>query len=225
MTSRITTPDEFVVRDCTLITRMARLDSAMNLRELHHRVVACPPQSLYHHFCETALRPTFDDPEFRNDFATWTARTLRDRVLAERLGALDPWNFAGLEQLRGRVSHILDDRLAELPMIPWAPRGQEFRFMESVTIVFDTGLRVHHPSALPTVLPQLPESSFYYHLIDGRRRPPYGLDDFSSWLIEYGDMCAAAVQGLAELETYYMTLTQLKTAMTNWADSYFRGWS
>ena len=76
----------FAVKDCALIARMAGIDTALNLRELRERLKIAPVECLFHHFCETQIRPTFDDPEFRNDFAIWTARELHDRVLAERLG-------------------------------------------------------------------------------------------------------------------------------------------
>ncbi|HKL49292.1 MAG TPA: DUF5752 family protein, partial [Desulfuromonadales bacterium] len=62
----------FRVRDCALITRMAGISSALNLRELRERVATCPLESLYHHFCETVIRASFDDPEFRNDLAVWS---------------------------------------------------------------------------------------------------------------------------------------------------------
>ncbi len=72
----------FRVKDCALITRMAGISSVMNLRELRERLAVCPLESLYHHFCETQIRASFGDPEFRNDFAVWASRYRGDRVLA-----------------------------------------------------------------------------------------------------------------------------------------------
>ena len=70
----------FEVKDCTLITRMGGVEPALNLRELRERIKICPIESLYHHFCETVIRPSFDDPEFRNDFAVWAAHSMHDRL-------------------------------------------------------------------------------------------------------------------------------------------------
>ena len=89
MSEKIERPP-FKVQDCAIITRMGGVSSAVNLRELRERIAVCPNETLYHHFCETLVRPTFDDPEFRNDFAVWASRHLRDRVLAERLGIIKP---------------------------------------------------------------------------------------------------------------------------------------
>jgi hypothetical protein len=82
---------------------MAGIDTALNLRELRERLKIAPVECLFHHFCETQIRPTFDDPEFRNDFAIWTARELHDRVLAERLGIINPYANGSFEDLRAMV--------------------------------------------------------------------------------------------------------------------------
>ena len=81
----------FAVKDCTLLVRMSGLAPAANLRELRDRIAACNENVLFHHYCETTLRVTFDNPDYRNDFAAWAKLYLGDRVLAERLGILDPY--------------------------------------------------------------------------------------------------------------------------------------
>ncbi|MFH0813630.1 MAG: DUF5752 family protein [Pseudomonadota bacterium] len=73
----------FEVTDCALLTRMSGMPPAFNLRELKDRIAACSPDVLYHHFCETPLVPSFDYPDYRNDFAVWAKCQLGDEVLAE----------------------------------------------------------------------------------------------------------------------------------------------
>jgi hypothetical protein len=93
---------------------------------------------------------TFDNPDYRNDFAVWAKLYLGDRDLAERLGSLDPYSFASMEELRGATLEVIDERLSELTMIPWARPGDEFFFMESNTVVFDTGARITNlPGSAP----------------------------------------------------------------------------
>ena len=84
---------EFAVQDCTLLARMSGLVPAVNLREMRERVAACSTDVIFHHFCETPMVPSFDRPDYRNDFALWVKQHLQDRVLAERLGILDSYNF------------------------------------------------------------------------------------------------------------------------------------
>lgn len=200
----------FEIKDCTLISRMAGIDTALNLRELRERVKVCPVECLFHHFCETVIRPAFDDPEYRNDFAIWASRDLRDRVLAERLGVINPYTLSDFEELRATVIEIIDDRLAELPNIPWVPKGQDFRFMQAVTVVFDTRHKLHAPADLRRKLPHMSLSSIYYHFVESRRRTENGMDDFTAWLTGFGSETKRVVNALSRLDFYFLTLPTLK---------------
>jgi hypothetical protein len=210
----------FKIKDCTLIPRMVGIDTAMNLRELQERVRVCPVESLFHHFCETVIRPTFDDPEFRNDFAVWAARSLRDRVLAERLGILNPYALNDFEELRALTLDMLDERLSEVPFIPWAPRGDEFRFMQAVTVVFDTGKQLETPDDLIREIPHLSLGSVYYHFVEARRRTDSRRDDFTAWLVEFGNGTKLLLEALKSIDFYFLTLSELKQTLitiTRWA--------
>jgi hypothetical protein len=203
----------FAIKDCALITRMAGVDSAINLRELRERLRHCPIECLFHHFCETVIRPTFDDPEFRNDFAVWAARDLRDRALAERLGIINPYLLSDLEELRGMVVDIIDDRLAELPYIPEVQLGEDFRFMRAVTVVFDTGMELTAPGDLVRMLPRMSLSSVYFHYVEARRRTPDRTDDFTSWLKQFGDEAEEMIDTLRSIDFYFLSLPELKTQL------------
>jgi len=203
----------FEVKDCTIITRMGGVDTAVNLRELYERVTICPIECIFHHFCETLIRPTFDDPEFRNDFAVWSARQLRDRVLAERLGVINPYSLDNFEQLREIVLDIIDERLSELVYIPWVPRGNDFRFMRGVTVLFDCGLELTTPDDLVKQLPNFSHSSIYYHFIEARRRTPDKADDFSAWLAGFGSGTESLISALKGIDFYYLTLPELKKSL------------
>ena len=97
-------------------------------------------------------RPTFDDPEFTNDFATWAYRDLRDDELAEHLGILDPDSFDSVEDLRGALLDTLEDRLAQIERIPGADIGHAFYFMRSSMLVFDTSMVLENPEDMMWVL-------------------------------------------------------------------------
>lgn len=203
----------FEVKDCTLITRMGGISSAINRRELRERLAACPIECLFHHFCETVIRPSFDDPEFRNDLAVWSARQLRDPVLAERLGAINPYHYDDLEALREFLIEILDDRLSEVPYYSHTPAFEEFRFMRAMTVVFRTGMILETPDDLVANVSQFSYSSVYYHFVEARRRTDRGLDDFSAWLSDFGNGAEAILDALRNLDFYYLTLPELKKAL------------
>ena len=200
----------FEVKDCSLLIRMSGIAPAINLRELRDRIAVCGENVLFHHYCETTLRTTFDNPDYRNDFAVWTKLYLGDRVLAERLGILDPYSFASMEELRATTLDVIDERLGELTMVPWARPGDEFFFMESTTVVFDTGIRITNPSRLGASIRKMTNSSVYFHFLEARRRPPIGKDDFSAWLMECGEEYRPCADALSTIDYYFNSLGYLR---------------
>lgn len=202
--------NDFIVRDCALLTRMSGIKEAASLRELRERVAACGENVLYHHFCETLLRPSFDYPDYHNDFAVWAKLYLDDRVLAERLGILDPYSMVLMEDLRATMLDILDERLSELPVNPAVSRGNEFFFLEATTVVFETGDIIKEPSQLPEKISNMTNGSIFYHFIEARRRTPDRLDDFSEWLLQFGDAGAGHTNALSSIDFSFLTLAEMR---------------
>ncbi len=200
----------FQIKDCGLLVRMSGLPPAINLRELRERISACKENVLFHHFCETLLRPTFDHPDYRNDFAVWVKWYLSDRVLAERLGILDPFSMHSLEELRAVTLDIIDERLSEVAVIPSATQGDEFFFLETTTVVFDTGERVTNPRDLAKAIQGMTNGSVYYHFLEARRREPVGRDDFSTWLKGEEKKNAKYIRALESIDFYFHSLNNLK---------------
>ncbi len=206
----------FQVKDCALLVRMSGLPPAINLRELRERIAQCGDNVLFHHFCETTLRGTFDNPDYRNDFAVWAKTYLGDRVLAERLGILDPYDFSSLGELRAATLEVIDERLGESTMIPWARPGDELYFMEATTVVFDTGVRISHPRELAAAIGAMTGGSVYFHFLEARRRPPSGKDDFTAWLIENadGEKNRPYIEALARIDFHFHSLIHLQRELT-----------
>ena len=201
---------KFEIKDCSLLTRMSGLPSAVNLRELRDRISVCSPDVLYHHFCETPLAPSFDYPDYRNDLAIWAKWRLGDEILAERLGMIDPYLFASTEDLRASTLEIIDDRLGEVTMIPWARPGHEFYFMEAITVVFDTGERIAHPDELGAAIGRMTNGSIYFHALEARRRPPVGQDDFSSWLKGQGENWDHYLAAIGAVDFTFHSLSEIR---------------
>jgi hypothetical protein len=118
--------------------------------------------------------------------------------------------MTNMEELRERVVDVLDERLSEVAWLPFVHRGDEFRFMRAVTVVFDTGIVLEQPDDLLKHLPNLTFSSIYYHFIEARRRTDYAQDDFSAWLAGFGDGTEDIVKRLESVDFYYLTLPALQ---------------
>jgi len=203
----------FQIKDCALITQTSNGLPAMNLREFRERVATVPLDSIFHHFCETVLRPSFDDPEFHNDFAIWARRALHDHVLAERLEILDPFEYPNLEEFRRIIIDILDDRLSEVAYIPWVTENRTFHFLRATTVVFDTGKTIDSPERLSRAIAEMTTSSIYYHFWEARRRTEEGLDDFSAWLKEWNSRGEKIIEALSQVDFYFLSLRELQNIL------------
>lgn len=203
-------PAPFRIRDCA-ITIVALGHTAHNLRELRNHIAAVPAASLAHHFYDALLRPSFDDREFRNDFAAWVRRQLRDERLAEILGVLDPLDEGQtIEEVRDRLVEILDDRLSEMSDLPQVGPGREFRFLRSQFVIFDTTLEAATPRELGARVGAATTGSVFYHFIDARWRTANRRDDYSAWLEGWGESTGPLRARLAQIDFQMWSLPELR---------------
>lgn len=199
----------FVLRDCALVSIAVGL-RAQNLKELHERLRDVPVSSIYHHFWGRLLRPQFDEPEYTNDFASWAWRGLNDKPLAERLSMIIPADFSGLEELREELLDVIAERLDEREIVPWAKPDQQFHFLRSQIIVFETGRHFFRPEEIQPQLATFNSGSIYYHFIDARRRTPLHQDDFSSWLEGLNEPYHELAAALEQIDPYFSSLEELR---------------
>jgi len=210
----------FAVQDCALAA-IASGQRAYNLRELRDKLLEIDLGSIYYHFWGGLLRPRFDDPEYHNDFAIWARYGLEDAILAERLGIIDPTDFAGMESLREQVIMVAEERLDESEEIPAAKRDHPFYFVRSQIVVFDTHARIEHPEELVDAIALMSVGSIFFHFVDARRRTTTGEDDFRSWLRTcfegFEDLC----ETLGKVDPFFSGLTALRKRLTDVFSSYF----
>jgi hypothetical protein len=166
--------------------------------------------SIYHHFWGGLLQPRFEEREYNNDFAAWVRHGIHDAVLAERLAALDPIDFPDLDLLRETIVDMIDNRLDEMEQLYWTQATQQFEFIRSQIVVFDTEQRLQQPVELADAIARLSTSSIFYHFIDARRRTSGRHDDFSDWLVSFGDEYATLCEQLAGVDPYFGNLTELR---------------
>lgn len=204
---------EFAIRDCSLVT-MATGVQAQNLREFAAGLNTVPVDCIYHHFWGRFLRSQFDEPEYNNDFAAWAWHALHDRALAEKLSMVNPADFPNFEKVREELIDIVENRLDEGELVPWAKADQRFHFLRSQVIAFDAGLVCKTPAQLLEVLPKLANGSIYYHFIDARRRTPDHADDFSCWLMNLDPAWHPLAQALRDIDPYFSSLHELRRDIT-----------
>jgi hypothetical protein len=213
---------DFKIMDCALIA-IATGEKAQNLRELRDHLRDTHPGALYYHFWGGLLRPHFDDPEYQNDFAVWASRNLHDSKISEQLSIIDPNVFDNIEDLRHEVIEIIEQRLYETEYIPWAKTGQEFHFIRSQIVIFDTGISLSDPGKFLDIIPKMSLGSIFYHFIDARRRSHENRNDFSIWLKTFGTRYKELRESLDKIDPYFTTLNELRREIDSVFHKYIKG--
>lgn len=198
-----------MVKDCALVS-VSTGEKAFTLAELAEKLKRIDRACVYHHFWSRHLRPSFDHPEFHNDFAAWVHMELRDRVLAERLNLIAPQEYNDIEELREALILLIQERVFEDEHLGWRKAENPFYFVKSQLIIFDTGIRLKWPHEIADVLETFSPGTIFYHFIDARRRHPEGLDDFRDWIRKFPPDFKPLEELIARVDPFFLSLYEIR---------------
>lgn len=207
-------PHEFRVKDCAFIP-VATGYRAQTLTELRDRLMTIPLASIYYHFWGRFLETDFKNTEYHNDFAFWAHSALHDEFLAERLSIVDPSDYENMELLRDDLIDIMSKRLDEIEYLPISRRENQFHFVLSKMIVFDSLYTIAHPKDLLQAITSIPNTSLFYHIIDARTRTPDHSDDFIQWLKSFGGDYKELIERFQKIDPYFLNLADIKREYTS----------
>jgi hypothetical protein len=182
---------------------------ATDERALADSLAEAPLDSVYYHTHGHLLRHGFVGAPYPNDFATWAAIEVRDRVLGERLATVSPLDFRDLRQMQATLVAIIDDHLSHLPIVPRVVFGEPFDFMQSTVVEVPTGIVASDLRGLRDALLALPPSGVYLHLVEARVRRRAQGTDLITWVQNVlGQPTLAA--GLARIDPHLIGLERLR---------------
>jgi hypothetical protein len=212
----------FSLKDCALVA-LGTGKKARLLQEFRTILADIDPASIYHHFWGGLLQPRFEEREYNNDFAAWVRHAMHDSVLAERLAVLTPTAYPDLEALRSAILDLIDARLDEVEYLLFLRATQQFEFIQSQIVVFDSQQQFSQPAELAAAIPGLSTSSIFYHFIDARRRTPDGRDDFCDWLTAFDDKHVELCAKLSGVDPFFGSLSELRTRLEQIFAAHFQG--
>ena len=185
--------------------------------ELLQHLEDVPVQSIHHHMHAYFLRHPYLAGAYPNDFATWAAIQVRDRVLGERLAIVDPFDFEDIEELRQNLIAVIDDHLTRTPVVPRIVYGEPFYFMTTTLIEIPTGLEARNLGELRNGLAGAEVAVVYYHLFEARRR---GGLTFDGWLEAHGH--AGLAEAVRRVHPYTTDLEGLRSRLLQLFDDELR---
>ena len=218
MTSKTENMQPLHIKDCAPLN-IATGVRAQNVLELRDALATIHPQSVTHHFWARKLRPSFEEPEYNNDFATWAYNNLHDNKLAERLSLIDPVSFPETEDLRKKLIEVLDLSIQENQSQGSSKASEKFQFTRAEVITFDTDIVANRPEELSNIIGELPLGSIYYHFI--YTNDPS--ENIIAWLGGLGDKYRNLTMDIVALDPYFFTLNELCSRSSQIFKAYFEG--
>jgi hypothetical protein len=191
---------------------------AKNLRELWNAIEEASNESISYHTYQYFLKARMF--EYTNDFAEWTSESLGERVLAEHLSSIDPYEFTDIHDLRNKLLEVIDDYLEAFPESKEVIPGNEFYFNETITMVFPVGIRAHNLAEFLIAIRYIEAGSIYYHFYDARSRPD-GRDDFSRWF-EDGLVKKDLAEQIRAIDPFMHTLEAIRQHIVEAVDEVVR---
>jgi hypothetical protein len=191
--------------------------SARDEQQLLEAIEEIPLDSLSYHTHSFFLRHIYIAGPYPNDFATWAAIQVRDRVLGEKLGILNPYDFENLEALRTEIVNIIDEHLSQLQIIPRVIYGEPFHFMQSRIIEVPTGLEARSLTEFRKILATVDASAVYYHNFEAILRLGRRMGDFAFWIEEQLGLPELA-QKISRIDFYMISLESVRHQIISLCD-------
>jgi len=191
--------------------------SARDEQQLLEAIEEIPLDSLYYHTHSFFLRHKYLAGPYPNDFATWAAIQVRDRVLGERLGILEPYEFENLEVLRAEIVATIEEHLSQLQIIPRALYGEPFHFMQSRIIAVSTGLQAYTLTQFREILATIDVSVIFYHTFEAMLRLGRRRGDFALWIEEQIGLPQLA-EKISKLDLYMTSLESIRDRIIKLCD-------
>jgi hypothetical protein len=192
---------------------------AYDERELVDILEEVPLDSIYVHTHGHFLRHKYIAGPYPNDFATWAAIQVRDRVLGEKLAVVDPFELPDLGAVRTELISLIDDHLRSTRMVPRVVFGEPFEFMQSRTLEVPTGVKVRTLAEFRDALATTVDASVvYYHVIEARRHKARRRTDFAVWVERELGM-AELGERLSRLNPYGLSLEGIRRRLVAACDA------
>jgi hypothetical protein len=157
---------------------------AENLDGLLGLIKTCPDTSIFYHTFSAYMKMREIRLPYNNDFTYWISRSLNERVLAEKIMAIDLSEYHTLGSLRMRLIEIIEEYRRQKSKAFRKRANEPFYLYDILRVVYLTDKFAYDLKSFREVLATISIYSIYLHFIECRLDKDLHIDDFSTW-IEY----------------------------------------
>ncbi|MEM3573201.1 MAG: DUF5752 family protein [Nitrososphaeria archaeon] len=194
---------------------------ARNLSELLEGVKESSDASIFYHTHRFLIQHQYISPEPPNDFAYWVSNVLLDRLVGEKLAAIDVIEYRTIKEIKNKIVEVLESGV-DANNTRYCPPGMEFHFMYSRIFVVSTGKKASNLKEFVENLRIIPIRSIYFHMFQSRLRLENGDNDFSIWFREVLNEKELADK-VSKIDPYTYTLEGLRNKIIRLVSEYVYG--
>lgn len=194
---------------------------ARNLSELLEGVKESSDASIFYHTHRFLIQHQYISPEPPNDFAYWVSNVLLDRLVGEKLAAIDVIEYRTIKEIKNKIIEVLESGV-DTNNKRYCPPGMEFHFMYSRIFVVSTGKKASNLKEFVENLRIIPIRSIYFHMFQSRLRLENGDNDFSIWFREVLNEKELADK-VSKIDPYTYTLEGLRNKIIRLVSEYVYG--
>lgn len=157
---------------------------AYELEGLMDLIKTCSDSSIFYHTFSAFLKLREAQVPYNSDFAIWVSRSLNEKALAEKLMAIDLFEYSTLESLRNRLTDIIENHIQENPSSCKKIADEPFYLYDVMRVVYLTDKFAYDLRSFRDCLASISIYSMYYHFFESRLQTQLESNEFSSWIGE-----------------------------------------
>ena len=140
---------------------------------------------------------------YPNSFSYWLYRN-NFLILAERVSAIDSFEFEDLEEVRKKILDILEK------YYPYDHRREltPFYFVKAEREIIDCGIEAKNLKEFIEGIKHTSINSLFYHLITSKIQKRTPINDYSTWLLQKGERIKA--NKILQIDIPNYTLYEIK---------------
>ncbi|BAL80794.1 DUF5752 family protein [Caldisericum exile] len=194
---------------------------AKNLSELLEGIKASSDATIFYHTHRFLIQHQYISPEPPNDFAYWVSNILLDRLVSEKLAAIDLIECKSIREIKEKIIRVIEENMSRNNSRT-CPPGMEFHFMYSHIFITNSGKKASNLKEFVEILRVIPIRSVYFHMFQSRLMLGKGENDFSIWLRESLGQKELADE-ISRIDPYTYTLEGLRNKLIRLVSEYVYG--
>jgi hypothetical protein len=182
-------------------------------------IKTCPDTSIFYHTFSAYMKMREIRLPYNNDFTYWISSSLNEKILAEKIMAIDVSEYNTVGSLRMRLVEIIEEYRRRNSKAFRKRADEPFYLYDIIRVIYLTDKFAYDLRSFREVLATISIYSIYLHFIECRLEKALHIDDFSTW-IEYSLGLPDLANKIKTIDLSAYTMEGLRSRIIQLIDEY-----